>query len=868
MNTEKYLRICRKVAAEGCVLLENDGVLPFLKSDKIAVFGREQFEYVKSGSGSGGNVQCEYVTDINSCLREEIKIDEQVENFYKDFIKDNPYDVGDGWHVPPVQKQPKLCEDFVKSAASRCDKALIVISRVFGEGFDMHVIRDEYLLSEEEEKAIALITEHFKQVAVIINSGNLIDLSWVKKYDVNGLIFAWQGGQEGGAAAADVLLGKVNPSGKLPSSSADLSTYDEIPFGSPDKNKHIEDIYVGYRYLLTFHPEKIVYPFGYGLSYTSFSIKTENFAIDGETVKITVKVTNIGKSSGKQTLQIYFSAPQGKLGKAKRELVAFKKTKNLAPNEEQTLNFEFNAKNMCAFDDKNACGFGRAFVLESGDYEIFVGTDCVNCKKAGVYALEKDVCVKKTSDALHPAQNFTRITPFGNETVEGYPRDEKTEIPEEIPYSGDKGYTLKDVESGKCSLDEFIAQLPPDQLACLCRGEGWGSAKACVAGAAGVMGGITDCLKNHGVPVITLCDGPSGPRTTDGTQFVCIPVGTLLASTWDLEGIAEIFKGFSDELSAKGIDVILAPGVNIHRHPCGGRNFEYFSEDPLLAGSFAAAVCSHFYDNGIIAVPKHFAVNSQENGREGENEILSERALREIYLKPFEIAVKSGKILAIMTSYNRINGLTACSNAGLTDIILRREWGYKGFVMSDWWAKADKYDGTFDVKNVSQMIKAQNDALMVTPDALNSGDDVLEELEKGNLKLSEIQRCAKHMLECIMQTQTFKKGKFACKNEANGKNANDDDKEKIIYSLDVNNNSIKMIGSGKVTAEAVYSTKTSGLDQPRVQIFVNGIEKAAFTAQQTGGEMKTARFTLSASYGDEINFSDNVTIHKINVFHI
>lgn len=859
MNTAEYLTHCKRVAAEGCVLLENDGVLPLLKTDKVAIFGREQFEYIKSGSGSGGSVQCEYVTDINSCLQGKINVDKEVEDFYKEFIKNNPRDMGDGWALPPVQKQPILSEELVKSAAARCDKAVMVISRIFGEGIDMHVKQGEYLLTDEEETALALITKHFKRFAVVVNSGNLIDLRWVKKYNVKGLMLVWQGGQEGGAAAAAALTGEISPSGKMPSSAADITAYDDIPFGDNVRNIHKEDIYVGYRYLLTFCPEKIIYPFGYGLTYTNFDLKTTEFSAKNGKINLTVSVKNTGKYNGKQVIEIYFSAPQGKLGKPVRELLAFKKTRELAPDETQTISFEIEADKMRSFDDKNACGFGRAFVLEKGDYNVYVGGDCVNCVLAGTYLQESDLCVEKTSDALSPRMSFERLTPNGKEEVKAL----ECALPEqnitEIKYVGDKGLTLKNVAEGACSLNEFIAQLPQEQLACLVKGEGWGSSKASVAGSASVMGGITNFLKEHGVPIATLCDGPSGPRTTDGTKFVCVPSGMLIASTWDVDVIKEVFYGFADELAASGIDVILGPGVNIHRHPCGGRNFEYFSEDPLLAGNITSAICKYFYDKNILATPKHFAVNSQENGRGGEDEVLSERALREIFLKPFEIAVRDKNVHCIMTSYNRINGVSACANVWLTDVILRREWGYDGFVMTDWWARADKpKDGSFSTKNVSQMVKAQNDAFMVVTDAFYNDDDVLAELKSGGLSLAELQRSAKHMLECLLKTNAFKNF------DPNAKKT-----DEVMYTIPVENNAFELPCAGTNNAEAVYSTKTEGLEQLSVAVYVDGVKQTAFTVQQTNGEKKTARFRISvpSHHVPVITFSDNVTVHCVRILH-
>ncbi len=758
MDKKEYAKYCRQVVAEGCVLLENDGTLPFSKNDKVAVFGREQFEYVKSGTGSGGSVNCEYVTDINSSIKKRMNIDEIVEDYYKKFLEENSYDTAGKKEVRlSVQKQPNIDEEFVKAAASRNEKALIVISRIFGEGVDMTNVKGGYLLTDEEENALSLISKHFKKVAVVINCGNLIDLTWISKYKIGSVMLIWHGGQEGGEAVASVLTGESYPSGRLPLSVAPIEAYKNVPFGDVSRNIHTEDIYVGYRYLLTFCPEKVIYPFGYGLGYTSFNIETKSCKFcDGEAV-ITVDVTNNGNFKGKEVVQVYYAAPQGKLGKPVKELVTFKKTKELLPKETQTLVLKFAVNEMCSFDDKNACGFGHSFVLEQGNYTIYVGKDCVNCNEVGVYENDKDVCVKKATDAMHPRQSFTRITPFGKEKVEGYDSVYVEEELKTVEYTGDKNYMLKDVANGVCSMDDFIAQFTPTELSYLVKGEGWGSTKTPIVGSAAIMGGTTEAMLKHGVPVVTLCDGPSGPRTRGEEKYTCIPSGIIIASTWNPDCIKDVFKGFADELIESKIDVILAPGVNIHRHPFCGRNFEYFSEDPIIAGTFAATITECFTDNGILATVKHFAVNSQEAGRREEDEILSERALREIYLKVFELAVKTGKLNCIMTSYNRINGISACANIGLTDVILRREWGYDGLVMSDWWARADKFsNGTLLSTNVAEMVKAQNDIYMVAENVVEFDDDVLLELENGGLTLAELQRSAKHILECVMKSLAFR----------------------------------------------------------------------------------------------------------------
>lgn len=767
MDKKLYAEYCRKIAAEGCVLLENDGTLPLKKTDKTAVFGREQFEYVKSGSGSGGRVNCPYVTNLYDYIKDKTVLDDEVTAFYKGYIAENPLDEGDGmqWELPSVQKQPVLDEEFVKAASARNDKAVMVISRIAGEAIDMKVERGYFFLTEQEELALELITRYFSRVVVVLNVGNLIDVTPFKKYNVNALLLCWQGGQEGGAALADALSGETSPSGKLPVTVASLDSYKHIPFGNFSRNIHFEDIFVGYRYFVTFAPDKIIYPFGFGLSYTNFKMQTLSFSVKNGRAKVAVKVENVGDHKGREVVEIYFSAPQGKLGKAAKELIAYKKTAELLPGASETVEISFDINELAAFDDKNACGFGHAFVLEKGEYCFFIGGDSLHNEKIGSYLLDADLLVKKASDALHPRQSFTRLTAFGTEKVVGYEDEIPASVAREIEYTGERGLTLKNVADGVCTMDEFIAQFTAEQLSWLLKGEGWGSRKTHVIGSAAIIGGTTEVFAAHGVPIVALCDGPAGPTMFDlnrleeckNFDFTCIPTGTLLASTWDEQGIERIFTGFAEEMKDVGIDVILGPGVNIHRHPLGGRNFEYFSEDPRLAGNFAAAIGSYFNDNGVICTLKHFAVNSQESGRSEENEVLSERALREIYLKVFEIAVNTGKINAIMSSYNRINGISASGNIGLIDTILRGEWGYDGFVMSDWGTKADKFsNGSFGSFNIAEMVAVQNDAYMCCEDVVNNNDDLVSEYEAGNLSLASIQRSARRVLECIMKTQTFK----------------------------------------------------------------------------------------------------------------
>ena len=796
---KELVPLCRKLAAEGSVLLENNGVLPLEKGAKIALFGRTQETYIKSGTGSGGLVRVEKAPCILDSFRENglFNIDEELAQIYAEWVEENPFDNGHGWATEPwSQKEMSLSDDLVKSASMRNDVAVIVIGRTAGEDKDNSYTNGSYCLTSDEISMIEKVTAEFKETVVILNVGNLIDLSFMDEYDVSALLYVWQGGQEGANALADMLSGKISPCGKLP----DTQTYkaDDYPyfdnFGDGNECIYEEDIYVGYRYFETFACEKVRYPFGFGLTYTEFKTDYTAKEENGKII-ITAMVKNVGNFTSREVVQVYFGAPCGKLGTPAKQLIAYKKTKDLKPNETQTLEITFAVTDMVSYDDSGVTGNEFCYVLEAGDYKIYAGTNVRNSECIFTYELAKTLVTKELEQIMPVEKEFERFTASvdsnGNRVLAKCPAplrkfdldkriDERR--PDEIAFTGDKGIKLIDVADKKNSLKEFIAQMSDNDLAAIVCGEGMNSPKVTV-GTGGAFGGVTDSLLNLGIPVCCVTDGPSGIRIGGDLKSTSLPNGYVFASSFDDELTEQIFELEGIELFAYNIDALLGPGMNIHRHPLCGRNFEYFSEDPLLSGRMAAAQSRGIAKSGCTTTIKHFSCNNQEFGRNSCNAVVSERALREIYLKGFEIAVKEGNATAIMTSYNPVNGYWSASNYDLTTTLLRKEWGYKGFVMTDWWAKCNCKGEEGTKENLKALVRAHNDVYMVCASAEEKTHNIFEGLKEGYITRGDLQYCAANILNYILKSPTFQKYVDAgCKKPDFG-SINENDYE-LVASLD------------------------------------------------------------------------------------
>lgn len=766
--------LCRVAAAEGAVLVKNENnILPLTNDEKISVFGRTQIDYNKSGTGSGGAVNAPYVTNITEPLIKSgvVQVNRELYNTYLEWIKTNPFEKGDGWATQPwFQKEMPITQEMVTKAASVSDKAIVVIGRTAGEDQDNSDKSGSYYLTADEHTMLKNVSEAFENVCVLLNVGNIIDMSFVEKYNIKCVMYIWHGGMEGGNAVTDLLTGKVSPSGKLTDTVAyNIADYPAHKnFGDKTENIYAEDIYVGYRYFETFYPEKVIYPFGYGLSYTTFKMSDINSTFDGDNFTVNITVTNTGNFCGKEVVQCYYSAPQGKLGQPKFQLCAYKKTKELSPLESQTVTFNFSIKSLATFDDTGITGFENCFVLENGIYNIFVGNSVKNLTFAVSGELQDTVLVKKSSDAAAPTKAFNRIKPIKNgdkfdclaeavsiKTSSLKERINQSRLPE-LEYTGDCGFKLKDVISGKCTIEQFVSQLSVEDMRALVKGEGMYSQKV-TSGTAGAFGGVTNSLLDYGVPVVCVSDGPSGIRLDSGEEATSMPIGTLLASTFNDELIEQLHVYEGLELASYKIDALLSPGMNIHRSVLGGRNFEYFSEDPLLTGKMAAAVCRGMHSVGAGTVLKHFACNNQEAGRNTYNAVVSKRALREIYLKGYEIAISEGNATAIMSSFNLINGYHSAGNYDLTTAILRDEWGFKGIVMTDWWARMNCMGEPASKNNLKQMVLSQNDLYMVCKSAESKPDNIVEGLDSGYITRRDLQNCSINILNYILNTYAYKR---------------------------------------------------------------------------------------------------------------
>lgn len=774
LDWNKYLDTAAKMVSEGIVMLKNDNnALPLDTDKEVAVFGRIQFHYYKSGTGSGGMVNVTKVVNILDVLIDNgAKVNEKLLDTYRKWDKENPFDLGEGWGGEPwSQKEMPLDEGLVKETAKSCETAIVIMGRTAGEEQDNRLEAGSYLLSDDEIEMLTVVRKHFKKVVLLLNVGNIVDMTDINRIAPDAVLYVWQGGMTGGKGTADVLTGKVSPSGKLPDTIAyKASDYPSDANFGREENRDIyaEDIYVGYRYFETFAKEKVLYPFGFGLSYTEFEIKTEKAEITEGAVKLSVSVKNVGSYKGKEVIEVYCEAPQGRLGKAARVLCGFEKTRELAPQEEQAVEIAVDIAKLASYDDSGVTGNKSCYVLEAGEYKFYVGSDVRSAEYACIFEQGEDLVTERLTQSLAPVENFERIKPvceggafsIGREAVPVSEVDESArrleKLPKEIAYTGDKGIKLWDVKNGKNTMDEFIAQLSDYDLSCIIRGEGMGSPRV-TAGTASAFGGVSENLNGFGIPAGCCSDGPSGMRLDCGTKAFSLPNGTMIASSFNKELTSELFTFMGLEMAANKVDCLLGPGMNIHRHPLNGRNFEYFSEDPFLTGKMAAAELKGMAGAGVTGTIKHFCANNRETNRHFIDSVVSERAIREIYLKGFEIAVKEGGASSVMTTYGRVNGLWTAGNFDLNTVILREEWGFKGFTMTDWWANINVRGKEPDKTDFAAMARTQNDVYMVCPDGEKNDDNTIAALENGGIERCELQRNAANICGFLLHTNALKR---------------------------------------------------------------------------------------------------------------
>ena len=844
---------CRSIAAEGMVLLENKGTLPMKNVKTVAAFGVGVRKTIKGGIGSG-DVNSRLVINVEQGLEEAgliVTTKEWLDQYdgicqkaqEEAFARISALLAEKGAAAlmellaerPGNPALPDITEGMLEK--TRADAAVFVISRNSGEGADRKAAPGDYELTSDEIEYLDALAAAYGNVIVILNVGGVIDTKYLRnKAGIGAVLLMSQAGCVSGHALADILTGKETPSGRLAMTWAE--NYEDYPSaaifshvsGNLDDAWYNEGIYVGYRYFDTFGVTP-AYPFGYGLSYTEFRQTVQAVRITGENVEILVDVKNTGVAfTGREVVQVYYSAPAGSMEKPYQELAGFAKTGMLRPGETETLKITFAIRSMAYYDEKKA-----AWVLEAGTYYIRVGSHSRNTHIAAALIISEEKITEKLSNRLvpdHPIQELSSR----NASAYTYPGEQEekenaaaidiitaTIRTEEAAYSGmpkelhtDKKeiITMADILAGKATAEDLTAQLTEEELAALCigneRGGLFGGSQAggpqIGAASVAVPGGAGDTtsilLESRGVPNIVLADGPAGlrlsrsfvadsqdhvipglgesalggmeklfgvvppERPADAVDYyqycTAIPIATLLAQTWDPEAVAAAGDIVGEEMEEFGVTLWLAPGMNIQRNPLCGRNFEYYSEDPLLSGKCAVADTLAVQRHpGCGTTIKHFALNNQEDNRNFCNSHCSERALREIYLKGFEIAVKESRPLSLMTSYNLVNGIHSANNYELITSILRDEWGFEGIVMTDWGTTGEEslegpQQKKYPTSNSALCVKAGNDLTM--PGSQADLDHVLEALN-SSLSLGELQACACRILKLVIACEKDRKGK-------------------------------------------------------------------------------------------------------------
>ena len=757
--TSEMAALCRRSGAESAVLLKNEGgILPLEPGKPVAVFGVGQLLWMDMGYGSGGDVVKPYSVNLLEGIEAAGGlVDQPLADFYRAWCESQPHGPWPWGMWPLHHPEPELSQALAADSRSRCDTALVVIGRSVGESMDLKREPGSYLLAEDERRLLDLVTAQYDRVVVLLNIGNLIDLGWTGESRFPAVLALWQGGMESGNAAADLLYGRVNPCGKLADTVA--RRYEDYPsagnFGADEETRYEEDIYLGYRWFSTFGPDQPLYPFGFGLSYTSFRI--DEVTQTGLTV--TARVTNTGSRPGREVLELYCAAPQGLLGKPGLSLCAFGKTGLLAPGQAETLTLITEEYLLASYDDGGKTGYLNAWVLEAGDYRLLLGASSHALTQAGVYSVAATKLVRQCAEACAPAPGLRRLTASGDyEPAPARRTDLRQRIlaslPAELPVTGDRGIRFADVKAGKASLSDFTAQLTDEELEALTRGEGAMDSDFAAPGNAGGFGGVLPSLREKGVPPVITTDGPSGVRVKAESSL--LPCAAALACCWDPALVEALYRELGKEVLARGSDVQLGPGLNLHRNPLCGRNFEYYSEDPLLTGRLAAAAVRGIQAAGVSACPKHFACNNQEHMRNHNDSRVSQRALRELYLRGFELCVRESAPRNLMTSYNRLNGVWNHYNYELMQVILRGEWGYQGCVMTDWWltpAESPEFPG---LRVHAYRVRAGVDVFMpgnhqFGEKAYRSDGSLWETLEQPEgITRGEAQQAAMHTLRFLL----------------------------------------------------------------------------------------------------------------------
>ena len=793
-----------QAACEGIVLLKNEHSTLPLHTGKVALYGAGASRTVKGGTGSG-EVNERYTVSILEGL-ENAGFTVTTKRWINDF-EDELQRITDQYaermkktsilkfkDVINIMNDPMMLpygrlideQDIVESDT---DTAIYVVARQAGEGTDKKLDKGEFDLSELEKKNLEILSDHYQKVILIVNSGSQMNLSILDTVRIDSVIFFCQQGEEGGNALADILSGKISPSGKL--TDTWVNQYSDIPFAYEysylnkdlDHEYYREGIYVGYRYFDSFH-KAVRYPFGFGLSYTDFAVELREVQRTGNRLIFSVRVSNTGEYAGKEVIQLYVSAPRGKLGKELKRLVSFEKTRKLKPKEDELLRLTVELSDCTSYDEGK-----KAYVLEKGDYLFMVGNSSAHVVPAVKMSLDNDVHLRSVR-SICPSER--RIQELEAE----YTELKYDDVPLTIKVNAEDLEKEKIVyDSAKKILDKKVSDqlsvLTEKEMAELCVGQGMGGMmKADKIAALGCIGKTTDSLYKKGILGVNLSDGPAGIRLCKtaavrkngslkmGEFFMsfmnffpeflkkrmllnpekdkplyqyctAFPVGTSIAQTWNKALAEEVGKALSEEMKKYLITYWLAPAMNIHRNPLCGRNFEYYSEDPYLSGMIGASVVKGVQkEEGIYATIKHFAANNSEENRNHSDSIMDERTLREIYLKGFEICIREAKPKAVMSSYNKINGVHTANCRDLLTLVLRDEWGFDGVVMTDWYA-TQKDQAAADLA-----IAAGNDLIM--PGMPSDSKAILRGLKNGRVSKDNLELSVSRILQEINESYIAK----------------------------------------------------------------------------------------------------------------
>ena len=797
---KEHLKRVRKYLAECAVLLKSNGDFPLEAPGRIAAFGSGVRHTIKGGTGSG-DVNSRFTVNVETGLEKSgftlvtkgwlNDYDEILEQSKKDFIADIKAQARKA-HMPAVMfgmgaVMPE--PEYELPLDGDADTAVYVLARISGEGNDRTDAEGDIRLTQTEIRDILALKEKYPKFMLVLNTGGVVDLSPV--LEVENILYLSQLGADTGLALAQILLGKQNPSGKLASTWAAWEDYPTLgEFGDIDETRYYEGVYVGYRYFDT-AGVKPLFPFGYGLSYTSFAVENTGISLDGETVTVTASVENTGAYAGKEVVQVYVSKPEGLLDQPYQVLAGWKKTAALLPGEAESAAVTFPMSSLASYDTAAA-----AWVLEAGDYIVRAGTSSADTEIAGVIRLADRITVKKV-------KNLLGMPDFSDWKPE---KGEAEALPEDTPVLTLEASSIVTEETDYDlpePVEPFVETLSDEELMYLVLGSfdpkgGFasivGNASQSVAGAAGET---TNQLLDQGLPALVMADGPAGLRlnreytvskkgavqavgntlpasmaeylpgianyfmehfmshkpkageTVYEQYCTAIPIGTAIAQSWNTE-LAELLGDMvGEEMERFGVDLWLAPALNIRRSVRCGRNFEYYSEDPLISGRMAGAITEGVQKHpGRGTTIKHFAANNQETNRLGSNSQVSERAMREIYLKGFEICVRETQPLALMTSYNLLNGTHTSERRDLTMDILRAEWGYEGIVMTDWVINTMMSPKSVHPGAVApKVVKAGGDLFM--PGQKGDFAKLKKAFAAGELSREDMEKCASRVVRMI-----------------------------------------------------------------------------------------------------------------------